>query len=206
MLRSALAAATLALALLLARPAQAADAVGVWVFDQAAMRAQAARLADAMLKRLPPDPQKSMAAQADAMEAQAAALRKDAGTDPQAQESVRQLEDSAAEMRAVAADPRAYFRQQFGRVASNPTASLELRRGGAAVTTMDLGGEQKAEAGHWQARDRTVTVEFAGSDETVRAAGPLSGDHLQLRVVPAPGDDSADDEIARAYTLYLVRR
>ena len=148
-------------------PVQAAGAVGTWVFDHAAMHAQAIRLAD--------------------VDGEAAAARSEeghrrpgrnpgrpggeperqgSGTDPQARAAVHRLEERAAEMRAVAADPRAYFRAQFSRVASNPTASLKLLKDGTAVTTMELGGERKTESGTWSAKGRTVTVMFAGQDGT----------------------------------------
>ena len=204
-LRPVLAPGLFVIVLVLAGPALAASAVGTWVFDQAAMHAQAIRLADVMVKRLPADPQKSIAAQAEALTDQAASLSAKAGNDPKARATIRRLEQRAAEMRAVAADPRGYFRTQFNRVASNPTASLKLQKGGTALTTMQLGGERKTESGSWSAKGRTVTVAFAGQDDTVRAAGPLAGNRLELKVVPPGGADRAD-EIVRDYTLYLVRK
>lgn len=219
----------LIVALLWAGSAAAESAVGSWRYDRAKMAAEAEVMAALMAEQFAPMAQQ-MAAQLPQLERQVAEQRKRAGNDPAALARVAQMEGAVARSRAMAQDPKAYYREMIARSYADERAGIELAPDGRAILTdPSLPEELRKTEGRWSQEGNTVTLTFADPDaaaakppaagtskRTGRSeepasimSGPLEGGRLTLRWAKLPVQVSEDPGLAAILAkqqVHLVRR
>ncbi|MCS6780967.1 MAG: hypothetical protein NZ555_14845 [Geminicoccaceae bacterium] len=216
-------------ALLWTGTAAAQSAAGSWRYDRAKMAAEAEVMAALMAEQFAPMAQQ-MAAHLPQLERDLAEQRKRAGKDPAAVARVEQLERAVAQSRAMAQDPKAYYRETMMRSFADERAGIELAPDGRAILTdPSLPDSMRDTEGRWSQQGRTVTLTFADpdaasgkpaaagktkgagrSEEPVSAmSGPLEGDSLTLRWTKLPVQVERDPGLAAILArqqIHLVRR
>lgn len=217
------------MALLWAGPAAAESAVGSWRYDRAKMAAEAEIMAAALAERIAPMVNE-MAAQLPQLERQVAEQRKRAGKNPKALARVEQMERALGQRRAMAEDPKAYYRELMMRSFADERAGIELTADGRAILTdPSLPDAVRDAEGRWSQQGNTVTLTFpdpdaaggksaapakskrAGStDERASAmSGPLESGRLTLRWTKLPFAVEEDPGLAAMLAqqqVHLIRR
>ncbi len=216
-------------ALLWAGSAAAESAAGSWRYDRAKMAAEAEIMATALAEQIAPMA-KEMAAQLPQLERQVAEQRKRAGKNPEALARVEQMERALAQSRAMAQDPKAYYRELLSQSFADERAGIELTADGRAILTdPSLPDAVRNAEGRWSQQGKTVTLTFPDSDaaggkppaagtgkradsndQAVSAmSGPLEGGRLTLRWTKLPVAVEEDPGLAAILArqqVHLIRR